>query len=521
MEQNLNHKVRLGLLVAIILMGWALALARLGDRSLWADEGATAYQAGQTQSLASALEGHKEFPFLYLVTTMATLRLARSEFVLRFPSAMAAVLALPVLYALGRHLLDSATGLAAALLLAISPFVIGYAQEARPYAMLECLGCLSLLLLVLALARRRWYWWGGFALGTAILLYTHFFAWFIVAVEVSFAVTLLLWQTVRQRRLDSGLLWLSASLLIIAGLYLPLAEPLRVFLQRYGPGTTAGQAVGLEPLRLSPLLFRNLLVVYGPRVYGWQEVLFGVSFVIGLVSMVLRQRWPALWLTLLWFAIPLGTLVVTSSAHFFDYRYLIFFVPIFLLATAAGISYIARLMVRIGGRRDSLRLSMIAAVGLTVLLFVPANLPGLRTYYASEKENWRDVGTFIRANLMADETVYVTPTWWARTLQFYQPSLDPVLILGNGIDLQQLQEAAAQHAGLWYVRYAASFADPTGALTAWVIDQHFDLLVDACGYGVYVYYKRFDGLSTVRRANLLCRAAEFCPRDPQFQISPP
>jgi mannosyltransferase len=521
-EQNLNQKLCLGLLVAIILLAWGLALVRLGERSLWADEGATAYQAQHTQSLAAALQLN-EYHFLHLAMTMAIVRLAKSEFVLRFPSALTAVLALPAVYALGRHLLGRGTGLAAALLLAISPFVLGYAQEARVYAMYEALACLSLLLLVLALAHRRWYWWAGFVLGTTLLLYAHFFAWIVVAAEVSFAVTLLLWQTVKQRKLDPGLLWLGASLLIVAGLYLPLVEPLLDFMQRYGLGAGTGQAAGLNTFRLSPLFFRNLVVVYGPRVYGWQEYLFGASLVMGLLSAVLRKRWQAFWLILFWFAVPLGFLAVVPSAHFFDHRYLIFFVPIFLLLTAAGISQIARLMVRIAGRRYSSKWHLITAVGLAALLFIPADLPGLRAHYAWEKENWRGIGTFIHDNLMADEVIYVTPPYWAKPLQFYQPSLDPVLILGSETDLQQLQEAAAQHAGLWYIRYAAPFADPTGALTAWVVDQHFDLLIDsaACGYGIYVYYGRFDDLSVDRQAGLLHKAASFCPSDPRFQPSSP
>jgi mannosyltransferase len=219
MTQSSGRWVERALLVAILLLGWGLALARLGERSLWADEGATAYQALHTPDLATALDLHKEYHVLHLVTTMAVVRWSQSEFALRLPSAMAVVVALPLVYVIGRQLLSHAAGLVAALLLAISPFVIGYAQEARVYALLEMLACLSLLLLVQALAWRRWVWWLAYALGTTLLLYAHFFAWFVVAAQVLFALAVLLWQTGKQRKLDPRLPWLAVSLLIVVVLW--------------------------------------------------------------------------------------------------------------------------------------------------------------------------------------------------------------------------------------------------------------------------------------------------------------
>jgi mannosyltransferase len=522
MTQPPGRWVERALLVVILLLGWGLALARLGERSLWADEGATAYQALHTPNLTTALALHKEYHALHLVTTMAVVRWSRSEFALRLPSALAAVLALPVVYALGCRLLGQPAGLVAPLLLSISPFVLGYAQEARGYALLEMLACLSLLLLVQALARRRRVWWLGYVVGTTLLLYAHFFAWFPVAAQVLFALGVLLWQTGKRRKLDPRLPWLAASLLIAAVLYLPLVRPLLDFLQQFGSNAGSSQSAVLAPFRLSLGLVRNLVVVYGPRTYGWQEYLFGAGFFLGLASLALRKKWRVLWLILLWFAIPLAVLTAASSSHFFDFRYLIFFVPIFLLVVAEGIAAVALVLVRTGSRRRASRLHVLGAVGLTALLFFPANLPALRTYYAWEKENWREIGTFVHDHLLADEVIYVTPALWAKPLLFYQPALEPQTVTGSATNLAALQRAAARHAGLWYVRYAGALGDPEGKLSAWIAEQGFEMLIDgdACGYGIHVYYRRFDETAPARQADLLHQAAAFCPTDPRFQAQP-
>ncbi|HYH59859.1 MAG TPA: glycosyltransferase family 39 protein [Thermoleophilaceae bacterium] len=63
-----------------------------------------------------------------------------SEAELRFPSAVCAIVLVPVLYDLGRRVSGEAAGAVAAVLVAVSPLVLDYAQEVRAYApaMLLC-----------------------------------------------------------------------------------------------------------------------------------------------------------------------------------------------------------------------------------------------------------------------------------------------------------------------------------------------------------------------------------------------
>ena len=111
---------------------------------------------------------YKRQPLLYWLTTAVLRLLPEHEVTLRLVSALAGVLAVPLMVALGRVVRLSGAGLWAALLLAVSSFHIRYSQEARHYALLLLFGLLATVLLLRALERGRSRDW----LAYGCLLYT-------------------------------------------------------------------------------------------------------------------------------------------------------------------------------------------------------------------------------------------------------------------------------------------------------------------------------------------------------------
>ena len=512
-----ERKLALGLLLMVILVGWTFAVVDLGRKSFWADEGYTAYLAQETDAESLTANLRKVNNPLHLLLMMGIVRGSRSEMALRFPSAMAAVLALPVVYLLGCRLSRRSTGLVAAFLLAISPFAIGYAQEARSYALFELFSALSLLLLLLALERNRWTWWIGYACVTALALYTHFFSWFVLGAEVIFALVLILRATWLQRRLDSRLLGLVPSLLLVGLLYVPWVPSLLSFWQQQGPGSNT-MIPGLEAFRFSTGFLRSLVIQYGARGGPYGFYLTIAAIVLAFVSLLLRHRWRSLFLVALWLFVPLALLTLIPTRHFFDFRYLIFILPVFLLLMAEGLVAVASLLTRLGPTQRYAYLQPLLALGLALLLVIPANIPAFRKHYGGEKENWRGVGRFVVDNIQPDEAVFVTPRYWGYTLEYYQPSLQPNVLSPS--TLKQLIATDQEYGGLWYVRFVMSFADPSGEFADWIAAREFDLLIDteACGHGLSVYYRRFDDAAPARQAELLERAARFCPSDPRFAV---
>ena len=107
----------------------------------------------------------------------------RDELGLRSLSAAAGIATVPVAYAAARELAGRRAGLIAALLVAVSPMLVWYSQEARSYALLVLLSTASLWLMARA---RSWPAAGrlvGWAIVAALALWTHYFALFVVAPE--------------------------------------------------------------------------------------------------------------------------------------------------------------------------------------------------------------------------------------------------------------------------------------------------------------------------------------------------
>ncbi|MCK5130921.1 MAG: glycosyltransferase family 39 protein [Candidatus Sabulitectum sp.] len=81
--------------------------------------------------------------------------IGNSETALRLPSAVAGILTIPVIYLLGRKLLNDSAGLLASAILAVAPIHIWFSQEARPYSILILLTAISVYLLTVILERLK------------------------------------------------------------------------------------------------------------------------------------------------------------------------------------------------------------------------------------------------------------------------------------------------------------------------------------------------------------------------------
>jgi uncharacterized membrane protein len=91
-------------------------------------------------------------------------------------------------YWAGKRIYDTRTGLVAAALVALSPFLIWYSQEARMYELLFLAGLLSAAFLVLAVRDNRAKLWVGYLVFTLVGMFTQYFFAFLVAGQVLYYV---------------------------------------------------------------------------------------------------------------------------------------------------------------------------------------------------------------------------------------------------------------------------------------------------------------------------------------------
>ena len=185
------------LLNIAIFLGGFLRLFRLGHQSIWGDEALTlqVYTVGRNLPELLANIWHRGFhPPLYFIIAHYWYLLGTSEFMLRFPSVVFGIAAIPMMYLVARRLFGNTAAGISALFIAISPFHIWYSQEARMYSLQVLLVLASTLFFLRAwetpspLHHEGGAGGGGldyllYALTTLLALYTQIGTLFLVAAQ--------------------------------------------------------------------------------------------------------------------------------------------------------------------------------------------------------------------------------------------------------------------------------------------------------------------------------------------------
>lgn len=131
--------------VLVVLVALGTRLHHIEAQSLWHDEGNSLRLAERDVSaLVEATSRDIHPPGYYLALKYWMVGAGDTEFGLRSLSAFWSVLAVAGTFALGRRLFDWRVGFIAGLLIALNPFAVYYAQEARMYAQLAALSVWSL-----------------------------------------------------------------------------------------------------------------------------------------------------------------------------------------------------------------------------------------------------------------------------------------------------------------------------------------------------------------------------------------
>lgn len=177
-------------LALIVLLGLGLRLYRLDAVSLWSDEIFTVHWIHKDLRFlwTDGLIIETTPPLYYTLLKFWAWLAGSGDFSVRLFSALASTATIPLVFLLGRAFGRPAAGLAAALLFALMPMQVFYAQEVRTYALLPLLFATALLGLLrftrAATAPDRAGGWQGLPLFTAsavLLIYSHATSVFTVA----------------------------------------------------------------------------------------------------------------------------------------------------------------------------------------------------------------------------------------------------------------------------------------------------------------------------------------------------
>lgn len=455
-------------LAAVLLVGAYLRLTALARQSLWFDEIDVVVRAQRpfSQVLHTFVAAGENGPFYNVLLALWVRAFGISETAVRLPSALAGVLAIPLIYLLGRRLAGRAVGLLAAGLLAISPYHVWYSQEAKMYSIVVLLALASSYALVEALESNRRLWWALYVLATSLMFYNH-----VATVLVFVAQSLYAVATVRSwpgRRRS----WLVAVALLTLP-YLPIALwALKVI--SGGAPTWQPHARLWDALRIFATKFA-LNRYPDLAIEARAALLYALLAGLGVAVLAARERRRRWWLFLLLLSVVpvVGLWLVSLRQSVFADRYAMVALPAYLVLVAVAVVWLIR-------RRVLWPLSLVVIALLLIYAWGP--LRDVNRTSSQQKEDWRDGFAWVAARAQPGDEILIDPGYMLNLYAYYaqrQPSLveqRPLPVPGFRGALDQaaparlLQQQAPGATRFWLVESPerAAGEDPQQLMRRWL-----------------------------------------------------
>jgi hypothetical protein len=415
-------------LFLIFIIGTYLRLHELGKDSLWFDE-----MSGIYLSMAPALSiiQNLQFPLHFLFTHFA-LYFGENATIVRLPSAILGTLSIPLIYLVGKNIYGKDVGLTSAFLLSISTYHIYYSQNARAYSQVVFFSLLTLLFLWKAINEKKKIWWiAGFLISTILNILTYGIALFVLIVEAAFLVYIAIanfssiknyfYRVSHVTLFMMGLGLISVSFIII--FRLPITEKV--------PFNPSVQIPGLE---LSIPFFIDILKKFSV-VGSISPYIFGLMFLYGAAKSLKKYK-PQIILIILWITLPFVVLFTVKMNHpFFDVRYIIFMLPIFLISVSHGIVSLSE---KLEDLLVGYRIRKVSIISI-VLIFEALSIPTLQLYYEGNyygekgKVDWRGASLFLKEMAKDGDIVIIRPPFvtMAFTSFYYDPTRYNISILSG------------------------------------------------------------------------------------------
>lgn len=488
--------------IAILALAAGLRLYRIEAQSLWADEGNSAALAMRSLSrIAQDAAADIHPPLYYWLLHLWASLFGTSETALRSLSVVFGVATVYLIYLIGCRLQGESTGLVAALVAAINPFLIYYAQEARMYAALGFWSALALYTLTLIVLRE-----GSNQLrpspGLAALLvvalagglYTHYtFPAIIAAINVLYLIWL--WDSQRRGHIWERMAWWWGLHLVALILFLPWLPIARRQLATWPQpqGAETGQLLGaaLVTLSLGP-------VGYAQPQWPW-NILFAAGILFGLWPRMReargrREHWLAWGIPFLGMAAPI---VLIATRGLFSEAYLKFLMaasPGFCLLLARGIMAVGEGLSKVRPirwrvtrqarypRHVRIPAAQIAWFGLVAVVIGLVSGQALQRYYfdpAYARDDYRGIARYIEAvESEGDRIILEAPGQQEVFLYYYRGNAEvhplPRQRPPDRIALEaELAQITARPGRIFALFWAVEQADPERIVESWLARSAF------------------------------------------------
>jgi 4-amino-4-deoxy-L-arabinose transferase-like glycosyltransferase len=460
------------ILLLIVALAAFLRFYRLDYQSLWYDE---TYTASVTNPATVGLSYiWSSGPVAYMPPLHHTLvylsrLVGTGEASLRFPSVLAGILTVILIYLTAKYCFNRRVAALASLTATVSSFHVYYSQEARAYSLLMLLSIASTYFLVRALREKRRAWWLLYVAASALGMYTHLFMAFVLLAQNVYL--LMEWDSKR----ISGRAWLLSQ----AGTFLLFSPWLLTYAVFYKE-VIVGEGGAFERLTretwMPPPLWNLPFAVLGILFHGTafelvtvtQATNAGPAWVTAaswLQEAVFRLLGPYL----LFAAIAIWRLRNQSEAR----RYSILFgvlllVPLMLMF---AISFQTRILYPRYFTFAYPYYCILLALGMNafksrgVRMLMPAvliavNIISLTNYYFNPlhyRDPWREVATLLREGAVSTDTILVCCSEAQIALHYYysgSPAVTGLAVPFRGTPNESwtyLQALMSGHTRAWLI----------------------------------------------------------------------
>ena len=404
-------------LLAMVAIAAAARFATLGVQSFDSGETITAARIlhpslGATFHAMATIE--RSGPLYYTLAWCWAKLFGTGETALRSLSAILGTATIPVVFLAARELCSRRAALIAALLAALCPDLLWYAQEARSYPLFILLSAAALYFFARSLRRPTRGSLAGWAVASALALATHYFAIFTIAAEAGW---LLAAGAGRRRGPATAIAGVAAAGFAL----LPLAIAQE--------GTSRANGFTTVPvLERGASALVKFMAGEGPATSGQWAAIPTLSRVVGIVALVgfasalalVRLRGGprdragvavAGGIGAIAFLAPLG--LALAGLDYVEPRNLLGSLVPFLIVAAAGIDVTLRLV----GRRPRPRLAL-AAPAVAVVAPFAAMIAATAAVPSLQRDDWRAISALLRADGPAG-LIITQPASAGKPLRYY------------------------------------------------------------------------------------------------------
>ncbi len=486
------------LIIPIFLLGFALRVYRLGDKSVWWDEGFSVTLARQSLTAINSWTASDAHPPLYYwLLHYWRLLSGDSEFGLRLLSVFVGTLTIAATFLLGKRIGGRNTGLLAAFFIAVSRFNIGWSQEMRMHILATLFATLALWAAICVWDRgkkRDWLLYILFILGGLMSFYL-----FVSVLIVINLVWLLLVLPHATKKWAAFWKWSLAQAIILL-----LYAPWLLYTLPRIPKWSSNTAVNLiDFLKIYWTVF-TVGIPLNVSQYAPFTLPILTIFVVGIVALlwVNRQKWTQvrniiLLIVALLFPALIVYLVSLPQAQLFYARpiaprYLIILLSAYAVLLAWGILTLGK------GKRWPLALLLVGVV-------LYGAWAGLQSYHPGRvlADDYKSLAKTISVYERPEDTIVLhADTDWP-IFAYHQPSYWWGVPQGWQITPETadsyLAPIWAENEGVWLVLtpYAA-VNDPNNEMRRWLDERATAVSSYSYGDKELIFYAR-----TTERANLI------------------